>query len=181
MRRRFKQESDENSREKILDVDASMQGTMCFRDPVNLRINGSFDGKLDTKGTLMIGEQAEVTAEITGEQITIAGKVKGNIKASREVKLVSPACVIGNIETPVLSVAEGAVMDGNIKMGAQGSFSGPQKGTLTIEEVARYLEVEDRLVMEWANNGKLPGVRDGSVWRFDRNVVDSWVANEKIN
>ena len=40
--------------EKILDVDASMQGTISFKDPVNLRINGSFEGKLDTRGSLTI-------------------------------------------------------------------------------------------------------------------------------
>jgi len=51
MRRR----KDEEFAEKILDVDASMQGTLAFKDPVNLRINGKFDGKLDTKGSLTIG------------------------------------------------------------------------------------------------------------------------------
>ena len=30
--------------EKILDVDAAMQGSLTFKDPVNLRINGKFEG-----------------------------------------------------------------------------------------------------------------------------------------
>ena len=48
MRRRFKQEDGADPvREKILDVDASMQGTLSFNDPVNLRINGKFEGKLN--------------------------------------------------------------------------------------------------------------------------------------
>ena len=45
------------SDEKVLEVDASMTGTLTFKDPVNLRINGRFDGTLDTKGSLTIGEK----------------------------------------------------------------------------------------------------------------------------
>ena len=56
MRRRGREET----MEKVLDVDATMQGTLTFRDPVNLRINGSFEGNLDTKGNLTIGENATV-------------------------------------------------------------------------------------------------------------------------
>ena len=63
--------------EKILDVDASMQGTISFKDPVNLRINGSFEGKLDTRGNLTIGENAKVTANINGDNIVIAVDHRG--------------------------------------------------------------------------------------------------------
>ena len=48
--------------EKTLDVDASMQGSLIFKDPVNLKINGRFEGTLNTKGNLMIGEHATVNA-----------------------------------------------------------------------------------------------------------------------
>jgi cytoskeletal protein CcmA (bactofilin family) len=67
--------------EKILDVNASMQGNMIFKDPVNLKINGTFEGTLTTKGNLTIGESAEVKADIIGENIVIAGKVTGDIIA----------------------------------------------------------------------------------------------------
>ena len=36
--------------EKWLEVDASMIGTLTFKDSVNLQINGRFEGTLDTKG-----------------------------------------------------------------------------------------------------------------------------------
>ena len=36
--------------QKVLDVDASLQGNLVFKDAVNLQINGSFEGKLETKG-----------------------------------------------------------------------------------------------------------------------------------
>ena len=180
MRRRFKQTEAEPIKEKVLDVDASMQGTLSFNDPVNLRINGSFEGKLNTKGTLMIGENAKIVADIYGEHVTVAGRIQGNLHITRELRLISPAVVTGNIETPILSIAEGAVINGNIKMdAAKSAFS--EKQLLTIEEVADYLEIDKDLVNEWADNGKLPGVKEGNKWRFDRAVVDHWVSNEKIN
>ena len=167
--------------EKILDVDAAMQGSLIFKDPVNLRINGKFEGTLNTKGNLMIGENASVNADVTGDMIIIAGKVNGNINALKELKLISPACVVGNIKTPLLSIAEGAIFEGNSRMLVSSKTeSSPSRNTMTSEELAKYLEIDSTLVSEWANMGKIPAIRDGSVWRFDRNKIDEWVATEKI-
>src|SRR3989338_280695 len=106
----------DEAEEKILDVDASMQGTIAFKDPVNLRINGSFEGKLDTKGSLTIGENARVKANITGDRIIVAGKVTGDIVATLGLSIISPAVVRGNVITPVISITEGAVLEGQLSM-----------------------------------------------------------------
>ena len=168
--------------EKVLDVDASMQGSLYFKDPVNLRINGRFEGILNTKGNLMIGEHASVNAEITGDSIIVAGKVNGNINALKELKLISPACVVGNITTPLLSIAEGAIFEGSCKMLAHSKTDEGRKqnAMMTSEELAKYLEVEVGVISEWVNSGKIPGMREGDIWRFDRNRIDAWVAEGKI-
>jgi len=168
--------------ERVLDVDASMQGSLVFNDPVNLRINGRFEGTLNTKGSLMIGENAVIDADISGDSIVIAGKVTGTIRAVKELKLIAPACVVGEISAPVLSVAEGAVIDGIVRMISKqnAESASPLQVTMTPEELSKYLEVEVNMVLDWVNSGKLPGVRDGSVWRFERNKIDEWVASGKI-
>jgi excisionase family DNA binding protein len=108
--------------------------------------------------------------------------VNGNIKASRELKVISPAAISGNIDTPVLSVAEGATINGDIKMsGAQSQQTLFSREMLTIDDVAKYLEIDRSLVFEWANNGRLPGTKEGSIWMFERSELDKWVSNEKIN
>lgn len=164
--------------EKVLDVDASMQGTLIFKDPVNLKINGRFEGVLNTKGNLMIGDQAVVNADITGDSIVIAGKVNGNVTALRDLKLISPASVTGDIRSPLLSVAEGAMFDGHCSM--LSNSEGSNKDVMSADDVAKYLEVETSLVHDWANTGKLPGSRDGNLWRFERAKIDEWVAQGKI-
>ena len=166
--------------EKVLDVDASMQGSLVFRDPVNLRINGRFEGTLNTKGNLMISEHAVVSADITGDSIVIAGKVNGNVHALRELKLIAPAVVTGDIKTPLLSVAEGAVFDGTCRMRAKEGADSSKHAAMTQEELAKYLEVDAAMILDWVNSGKLPGMREGDNWRFDRSKIDEWVAAGKI-
>ena len=172
----------EKVEEKILDVDASMQGSLSFRDPVNLKINGKFEGTLDTRGSLIIGENAVVQATIKGEAITISGKVTGNITAQQALRIFPPGEVIGDIMTPVLEVKEGAIFQGRCQMGKGGKYpsSPSHRELLTAEELARYLEVETSSVLEWAERGRIPAVREGNFWKFDRTKIDEWVTNEKI-
>lgn len=175
-----KKDRRQDSAEKVLDVDASMQGTLIFKDAVNLRINGRFEGVLNTKGNLMIGETSVVNADITGESIMIAGKVNGNVRALKELKLIAPACVVGEISTPLLSVAEGAILEGNCKMLSKSKTeNAPRSEAMSPEELAKYLEVDQSLINEWVNMGKLPAIKDGSSWRFDRTKVDEWIAAGK--
>ncbi|MDP3920972.1 MAG: polymer-forming cytoskeletal protein [Candidatus Omnitrophota bacterium] len=168
----------EDLEEKILDVDASMQGTIAFKDPVNLRINGSFEGRLDARGSLTIGENARVKANITGDRIIVAGKVTGNITATDTVSVIAPAVVKGNITTPRLSVTEGAVIEGQLAM-LYATSGGPQNDvTMTLKDVAQYLEVESKVVEEWANNNKIPAQSENGNWVFAKTAVDRWIQEE---
>ena len=168
--------------EKVLDVNASMQGTMVFKDPVNLHINGDFEGKLDTKGTLAIGQTAQVKADIDGEDISIAGRVTGNITASKRVSLIAPARVEGDIATPVLAIAEGAVLNGKCKMSASANTTSTsaKSKTMALNEVARYLEIDTQMLEEWASQKKIPAIKDNNSWKFYKEDVDNWVAKEKV-
>lgn len=166
--------------EKVMDVDASMQGSLTFKDPVNLRINGKFDGNLDIKGSLTIGENAQIKADIRGEDIVIAGEVKGNITAQNSLKLVPPARVIGDIKAPTLVIAEGAILQGNCQMISEEKTSLKEADYLSTDEVANYLDVDSSLVVKWVNSGRLPGIKEKDDWKFERSRIDEWIANEKI-
>ena len=169
---------NEDLREKILDVDASMQGTISFKDPVNLRINGSFEGRLDTQGSLTIGENARVKANITGDRIIVAGKITGDIVASQSLALIAPALLKGNVRTPVLSVEEGAVLEGHLSMLAPPEASADQ--VMSLQEVAQYLEVEMAAVDEWAAKRKIPAFQEENTWKFRKSDIDRWIQEEKL-
>ncbi len=164
--------------EKILDVDASMQGTIAFKDPVNLRINGSFEGKLDTRGTLTIGENAKVKATIQGDHIIVAGKVTGDINAAQGLAVVAPAVIQGNITTPRLTVTEGAVIEGQITMLNVRGSGESMDVTMTLRDVAQYLEVEAKIVEEWAHKKRIPSRHENGTWLFSKASVDRWIQEE---
>jgi excisionase family DNA binding protein len=162
---------------KILDVNASMQGELIFSDPVNLRINGSFQGKLNTKGKLIIGEKASVKADIVGENITIAGKVEGTIFAETKLKLEPGANLSGDIKTPLLVVEEGAIINGRCTMQSRSKYS---KEVLGLEEMASYLQIDKETLLSWAEQGKVPCFKENNLWKFDRRKVDEWLTKEKV-
>lgn len=153
--------------DKILDVNATMQGNMIFSDPVNLHINGRFDGNLTTKGSLTIGEQALVTADIIGERINIAGKMKGTIRATKVVMLIATAEVNADIEAPQIIIEEGAVFNGRCQMPA---------GKLSLKGLSDYLSIEEDKIMEWVNHGRIPVVKEGENLLFDRKEVEVWIS-----
>lgn len=109
---------------EMINIDAGMEGNIKFSSPVNLKINGRFEGELEAKGVLIIGEKADVKAKmIKGENITIAGRVKGDIVCSKRLELSPTARIIGNIETSSLVIQEGAMLKGDCQMPIDGEKS----------------------------------------------------------
>jgi excisionase family DNA binding protein len=179
--RKKKEEMIPQQEEKMLDVSASMQGTLRFDDPVNLRINGKFEGTLDTKGKLMVGQSADIRANITGESISVAGVITGNIKAAKLLKLESTARLAGDVEAPRISISEGAVINGQINMTGGKQASQAARGDwMTLNQLAKYLEVDSGKINEWVSNGLLPGTREEGEWVFDRAKVDQWISEGKV-
>ena len=81
------------------------------------RIDGTVDGEIHCKGSLTIGESAEIHAKVSGQIVVIQGKVEGNITAKERVELLAPARLIGNVNAPRLVIAEGVVFEGDCSMG----------------------------------------------------------------
>ena len=167
VRKPIKEQEDNKS----IDINAQMQGSLSFSDPVNLKISGHFSGSLNTKGTLTVGEAAIVEANIIGENIVIAGKVKGNITANKMLVLMPTATLRGDIFTPKLNIVEGAVFQGNCQM---------MESLLEIDEVAKYLEIEISEIESLALSGKIPAIKNGNQWRFERGKIDNWASTGKV-
>lgn len=182
--KKWKSGSENQNEPKILDVTASMQGSLRFDDPVNLRISGKFEGTLDTKGALMVGQKAIIKANITGENVSIAGHVTGNIKAANILVLEATSRLKGDVETPRISIAEGAVLNGRIKMTEENvegqQNSGNDDDWMTSGQLSKYLDVEVNKINDWANGGKLPCTKEGNKWVFERAKIDKWIAEGKV-
>jgi len=50
---------------------------------------------------------------------------------------------------------------------------------MTVEEVAKYLKVEQSTIYTWAKEGKLPSIKVGRFWRFKKEDIDKWLEDLK--
>ncbi|MFA5088736.1 MAG: polymer-forming cytoskeletal protein [Candidatus Omnitrophota bacterium] len=157
--------------EKTVEINAQMQGTLSFKDPVNLKVNGNFIGTLDVRGTLTIGNSAFVEAHINGENIIIAGKVRGDVIAKKMLVLMPTAVLTGNITTPKLNIVEGAIFQGECQMVDE---------FLNIDELAKYLELDTTAIVQLADTGKIPARKTGDTWTFERKKIEEWAVSGQI-
>ena len=82
-----------------------------------LRVDGVLKGQVNSDGgTLIVGNNGQVDANIAVAVATIQGTVNGNITASQRLELGRAAKVKGDIETPSLIIEQGAVFEGSCKM-----------------------------------------------------------------
>jgi cytoskeletal protein CcmA (bactofilin family) len=98
----------------LLGRGSEFEGKLSFEGTV--RIDGKLTGEIFTDDVLIVGEGAEVKAEIHVGAIVIEGTVHGNIHAKRSVEIHTPGRVHGNISTPSLYVERGVLFDGNCQM-----------------------------------------------------------------
>jgi len=47
---------------------------------------------------------------------------------------------------------------------------------MTTKEVSKYLRLHEITICKYAAQGKIPAIRIGRVWRFDKDVIDRWIA-----
>jgi cytoskeletal protein CcmA (bactofilin family) len=81
-----------------------------------LRIEGTFEGDINLRGLLVVGETGRVTCEsLQANAVIVAGALRGNITAER-VEIRSTGRVWGDVVTAAFSTEEGAFLRGKITM-----------------------------------------------------------------
>jgi len=94
----------------------TIDGTVTGSEPV--LIEGNVKGAINLSGDLRIGTQARVEAKVHARNVTVEGRLNGDVSADDRVELVAGSTVDGNIKAPKIVVAEGARFRGNVDMGA---------------------------------------------------------------
>jgi len=98
----------------IIGKNSSFEGNIMSQGTV--RIDGKFNGKIDVKGNIIIGDSAKLEAEIMAENVIVSGEIKGNINAKNQIEITSTGKIYGDIEVKKLIVDDGAVFDGKCTM-----------------------------------------------------------------
>lgn len=99
----------------LLGRGTKFEGKLHFEGRV--RVDGTFKGEIKSDDTLVIGDGAEVSAEIECATVIVrGGVVNGNIRAKTALEIHAPAKVTGNIHSPSIFIDRGVEFQGNCRM-----------------------------------------------------------------
>lgn len=90
--------------------------------PCDIRIDGTFEGKIQSKGRVVIGETAFIKGDIICDNVDLWGKVEGNVFVKDTLNLKDGCVVNGNLNIRKISVELGATFNGNCKMISEADF-----------------------------------------------------------
>lgn len=124
----------------VLSADVEFKGSLKFKD--QLRINGRFEGELNSAGTVHVGPQGDVKAEIDVGGAIVEGKVEGNITAGDRVELRSTARMMGDIRASKLVVEEGVVFVGRCEVSSDRTKVPERRNTKKDEPESAQTEIE---------------------------------------
>lgn len=103
----------------LIDREAAFSGA--FRTPGDVRIEGRYDGEIECRGTVYIGETATVNARVTAGGIIIAGQFEGEVLCEGRFEILPAGRVAASVSTSVTVVHEGAFYQGELRMVAPGT------------------------------------------------------------
>jgi len=116
----------------LLDPGIEIEGRITVPSGM-IRLDCQFKGTICSAGTVVVASQAEIEGDIEAEKISIAGKVSGNVHASKQLEIKEHGIMLGDIETPSLKLESGAYFTGHCDM-----------PTYVIEKLARKEVATDR-------------------------------------
>jgi cytoskeletal protein CcmA (bactofilin family) len=101
----------------LLEPGIEVEGKLTISSGM-VRLNTHVKGEISSEGTIIIANQGEIEGEIRTKLISVAGKVKGAIRASERLEIKQDGVVLGDIHTPSLVIDPGGYFDGTCHMPA---------------------------------------------------------------
>nr|NSL49057.1 polymer-forming cytoskeletal protein [Dendrosporobacter quercicolus DSM 1736]SDN01271.1 protein CcmA, bactofilin family [Dendrosporobacter quercicolus] len=116
--------------ETIVGKDTQLKGALKAKGTI--RIDGDFEGDIDSEHDIIIGESGSVSARINARNVMISGLMKGNIQATGCLELMASGRLYGDIKANVLIVGEGAVFKGASDMADGGNSASYQDEIVSV-------------------------------------------------
>ena len=75
---------------------------------------GTFEGDINLEGTLHVGPDARVDANISATAIVVAGTVRGNLSANTRIEILATGSLTGSVRSGSFTAADGAIVKGDL-------------------------------------------------------------------
>jgi cytoskeletal protein CcmA (bactofilin family) len=82
----------------------------------DILINGEVNGDIDIRASVHVGGTGRIKGTIKAANVTVEGRVEGNIKAEDKIELMDNANITADMECKHLAVADGAFYEGKVHM-----------------------------------------------------------------
>ena len=110
----------------VNDISRISAGTVIkgeITSPTDLRIDGTFQGKIISKGKVTVGEKATIQGDIICQNVDFAGTMKGNFYVKDTLSLRSACKVDGDLNTRRLQMELDSTFNGNCRMITEADFA----------------------------------------------------------
>ena len=145
--RKERQMSD-NGEVTVVGVGARLDGNVVSAG--SLRIDGQVKGQINADGDVTLSPQSQVEADIRAQNVSVAGRFKGNIAVKGKAHLARGGRVDGNITSKTLVVEEGGVFHG------QSIMDGAAAGSSSSTQAAQTATSPDKPSTEKTEQVKVP-------------------------
>ena len=96
---------------QMLGPRSVMEGNLVFEG--TLYLNGHVKGAIESStGTIVVGEEAMIHADVLVRTATIKGEIRGSVRATERLELFPPARVYGEINAPIVQIDAGVIFEG---------------------------------------------------------------------
>lgn len=94
-----------------------------------VKVEGTVNGHVTASQQVLVAKGGQIDGDVDTREAVVGGIVHGAVRASERVEIQTGAMVQGDITTKRIAVAEGAVLNGSIKMGEveDTAKAGPQR------------------------------------------------------
>ena len=99
----------------------------------DIRVDGNVQGKVYSKGRVVVGEEASLTGTLACENVDFWGKIEGDVYGKDTFSLKSTAAVNGNIHVRRIQVEMGAQINGTCNMISEEDYDTFVKDVITTE------------------------------------------------
>lgn len=81
-----------------------------------IRIEGTFDGDIETEGDIVVVDGASVTGNVKAKNMVVSGHVNGNVDANGCLEITRTGVVVATVSVAKLVIDEGACFNGQSSM-----------------------------------------------------------------
>lgn len=116
----------------VIGAEAVLEGVLITQNSVC--IDGTFRGRLESKGRVILNESATVEADIAADYVAVNGTVSGNVKAFQQLDVGVTGVIRGDVVAGSVTVAKGGVLEGTCRMAGETTERGTQAKVQNLRE-----------------------------------------------